>query len=153
MIVVSDIEASVLTRWAAAGLIGSAPGDLKVGRRATMQPGNQNTGTLQQPYGVLEVKPTGQPQFYTEGGAAPNSPYTEKFTALVTLYGIGQAVMGSLLKATATGLADTGWTVAGGTVSAVWFNENRIEEDPATKQGEDWWRASITMEIQVAGNV
>jgi hypothetical protein len=151
VIVPSDIEQAALRQWTAGGLLSQAPGDLKTGKRSRTQPGG--AGTIQQPYGDLAVKPLGSPQFYTEGGSTPGAPFTAKYTATVTLYGVGNKVMGDLLKATVSAMADQGWLVAGGTVQAVFLIDARLEEDPATKQGEDWWRAILSLEVQVSGTV
>ena len=140
----SDVGAAVVNRWNSASLDSNIPGSIKTGL---------GVAPKSSPYAMLKVKGSKDPQFYTEAGAG--APYIAYFQVTVQLYGVGEVVIGNLLKTVASALNQQDWSVTGGTFQHAYLagGSPTLELDPSRKSGEDVWIGTLIYDVAVSGTL
>ena len=135
-----DVAQAILTRFAADGQLPVLiPGGLRRGREVAAVTANT-------PYAVLEVGDGERKAEYSTGGV-----YLDYRMVTITIYGLEAAVRAALAQIQKAydpaPSGGNGLTIPNATHRVTWPLSRHVEQDPATKSGEDIWRGIARYEV------
>lgn len=136
----SDVLAGIKTRWTAASLDTPIPGGLHTGRLdPTVATGNQT-------YAQAKSEPDGIDAESTTDTAG-NVPAVNKRKITITVRGVGETAVGSLLETVKTAYRQIALTVPNRTWLASYLIDEQLPQEDQQKSGEDIWMGSLTFSV------